>query len=308
MVEEKHRGRKGALRESEHCFTPYTCPYLGHCTRHAPSFEHGIDELPRLSAAKRGELSGLGISEIRDIPPDFPMSSIQHVVRRAVANKGDLVRGDLQASLARLEEPVRHLDFETFAPAVPRFIGTRPYGSIPFLFSVHTERVGTRNHEDYLHGGTDDPRPMLAERLIQALGTRGSICVYSRFEHQVIRGLIHAVPCRAEALHAVLRRLVDLHAVIRRHYYHPAFRGSFSLKSVLPALTDTDYDDLSITDGQLASVRYMRALATDDEAERQTIFEDLRAYCARDTIATVEVLAAIRRRASMPQAESDQQE
>ena len=302
------RAEPPAIPPGEHCFAPYTCPYLGHCTRHAPRFEHGIDELPRLSAAKRDELVGLGISEIRDIPPEFPMSYMQHVVRRAVAENRDLVRGDLEASLARLEEPVRHLDFETFAPAVPRFVGTRPYASIPFLFSVHTEGVGTHHHEDYLHEGTDDPRPMLAERLIQALGTRGSICVYSRFEHKVIRGLIHALPSRAEALHAILRRLVDLHAVIRRHYYHPAFRGSYSLKSVLPALTDTDYDDLSITDGQLASVRYMRALATDDEAERQTIFEDLRAYCARDTMATVDVLAAIRRRASMPQAESDQQE
>ena len=77
---------------------------------------------------------------------------------------------------------------------------------------------------------------------------------------------------------------------------------------MLPALTDTDYDDLSIAGGQLASVRYMKALATDDEAERRTIFEDLRAYCARDTMATVEVLAAIRRRASLRQAESCQQE
>jgi len=302
------RAEPPTIAPGKHCFTPYTCPYLGHCTRHAPSVEHGIDELPRLSAAKRDELVGLGISEIRDIPPDFPMSFQQHIVRRAVAQNADLVRGDLEASLGRIEEPVRHLDFETFAPAIPRFVGNRPYSSIPFLFSVHTEGLATPEHEDYLHEGTDDPRPRLAERLIQALGTQGSICVYSRFEHQVIRGLIHALPRRAEALQRILRRLVDLHAVIRRHYYHPAFRGSFSLKSVLPALTDTAYDDLSITDGQLASVRYMRALATDDGAERQTIFEDLRAYCARDTMATVEVLAAIRRRASLPRAESDQQE
>ena len=298
------RAEGPAITPGDHCQTPYTCPYLAHCNRDAPRFEHGLRELPRLSAAKRDELVGLGISEIRDIPPDFPMSFTQHIVRRAVAKSGDLVRGDLEASLGRLEAPVRHLDFETFAPAIPRFVGTRPYGSIPFLFSVHTEGVGTPQHEDYLHEGADDPRPRLAERLIQALGTHGSICVYSKFEYQVIRGLIQALPGRAEALQRILGRLVDLHAVIRRHYYHPAFRGSFSLKSVLPALTDTDYDDLSIADGQLASVRYMKALATDDEAERRTVFEDLRAYCARDTMATVEVLAAIRRRASARRAES----
>ena len=144
--------------------------------------------------------------------------------------------------------------------------------------------------------------------MIEALGTRGSICVYSRFEHQAVRGLIHALPRKAEALQRIQRRLVDLHAIIRRHYYHPRVSRLVSLKSVLPALTDTDYYDLSITDGQLASVRYMRALVTDDEAERRTIFEDLRAYCARDTMATVEVLAAIRRRASQPPADSYRQD
>ena len=210
------------------------------------------------------------------------------------------MKGDLKASLARLEEPVRHLDFETCAPAVPRFVGTRPYASIPFLFSVHKEGLGTPEHQDYLHEGTNDPRPMLAERLIEAVGPRGSICVYSKFEHRVIRGLMRAVPRREAALRRILHRLVDLYAIIRRHYYHPAFRGSFSLKRVLPALADTDYDDLSIADGQLASVRYMKALATHDEIERRTIFEDLRAYCARDTMATVEVLAAIRTRARRP--------
>ena len=294
------RAEPPAITPGEHCYTPYTCPYLPHCTRHAPRFEHGIDELPRLAAAKRDELVGLGIDEIRDIPADFPMSSLQHIIRRAVATNRDIVSGDLAATLARLEEPIHHLDFETFAPAIPRFVGTRPYASIPFLFSIHTEGVGTTHHEDYLHDGANDPRPMLAERLLQALGTRGSICVYSKFEHRVIRALMRAVPRREAALRRILQRLVDLYAIIRRHYYHPAFRGSLSLKSVLPALADTDYDDLSIADGQLASVRYMKALATDDEIERRTIFEDLRAYCARDTMATVEVLAAIRTRARRP--------
>ena len=110
------RAEPPAIAPGEHCHRPYTCPYLTHCPRDASRFEHGIDELPRLSAARRDELVGLGIGEIRNIPPDFPTSYTQHVVRRAVAGNRDLVRGDFKASLARLEEPVRHLDFETLHP------------------------------------------------------------------------------------------------------------------------------------------------------------------------------------------------
>ena len=196
---------------------------------------------------------------------------------------------------ARLAPPVRHLDFETFAPAIPRFAGTRPYDPIPFLFSVHTERVGSPPlHVDYLHERDDDPRPELAERLIGALWHEGAICTYSGYERQVLRALAEALPGRAEALRAIEARLFDLLPVVRNGYYHPGFRGSFSLKRVLPVLVpDMGYDDLPIADGQTAAVRYASALAHPDPRERQRTFADLRAYCARDTLAMVRLREAL---------------
>ena len=68
------------------------------------------------------------------------------------------------------------------------------------------------------------------------------------------------------------------------------FRGSFSIKNVAP---DIGYDDLAVTDGNLAAARYQRALASDDGAQRQQTFADLRAYCERDTLATVELRKAL---------------
>ena len=283
------------IEPGDHCHRPYPCPYFAHCTGNAPRLDHGLDELPRLAAGKRAELDALGVREVRDIPSEFPMSFKQHLVRRAVASDADIVRGDLAGSLAEIRPPVRHLDFETFAPAIPRFPDTGPYEGIPFLFSVHTERDGGQtDHADYLHESADDPRPILAERLLHALESDGSICVYSRFEARMIRSLARALPRRAVELQRLLPRLVDLHRIVRRHYYHPGFRGSLSLKAVLPTMTDTHYDDLAIADGRLASVRYMEALRTSDEVVRREIFADLRAYCRRDTAATRALLAALR--------------
>ena len=284
------------IAPGDHCFTPYPCPYHAHCTCDHVSPEHGIDELPWLSAERRVELQSVGIEKVRDIPTDFPLTRMQRIVRRAVREGRPLLHGDLPSALAEVTLPVRHLDFETFAPAIPRFAGTRPYDAIPFLFSVHSERTGSPPaHEDYLHEHDNDPRPRLVERLIEALGHEGTICTYSGYERQVLRALAAALPEQAEALDAIESRLFDLLPVVRNAYYHPDFRGSFSIKNVLPALVPgMSYDDLAVVEGQTAAVRYALALASTDHHERHRAFDDLRAYCARDTLAMVKLRDALK--------------
>ena len=53
------------------------------------------------------------------------------------------------------------------------------------------------------------------------------------------------------------------------------------------------YGDLEIPDGQTASLRYMEALATTDGPQRQRTFNALRAYCARDTLAVMQLRRAL---------------
>ena len=160
---------------------------------------------------------------------------------------------------------------------------------------MHIEHVRSpTEHVDYLHDHDDDPRPRLGERLIAALGHEGTICTYSGYERRVLRALGEAMPQLADALGAIKSRLFDLLPVVRNGYYHPRFRGSFSIKSVLPVLVpELGYDDLEIADGQMAAVRYALALSSTDRQERRHIFTDLRAYCARDTLAMVRLRAVL---------------
>ena len=278
-----------------HCFTPYHCPYYGHCTRDFVWPDHGVGELPSLHPNRRAQLEEAGIEEVRDIPAEFPLTSLQRIVRRAVREQRAIVHGNISAALARLTPPVRYLDFETFAPAIPRFAGTSPYDALPFLFSVHTEHPGVPlEHTDYLHDRDDDPRPHIADRLIAAVGTEGSICSYSHYERTVLKELAAAVPERADELAAVSGRLFDLLPVVRNTYYHPEFHGSFSIKNVLPVLVPgMDYDDLDIPDGRTASAQYMQALRSAEQQERQQTFDSLRAYCERDTLAMVRLRQAL---------------
>ena len=281
----------------EHCFDPYDCPYYTNCSLDVEFPERPVNEIPNLSPTRREELAAANIIEVHEIPEDFPLSKRQHDFRRAILEDRVIVHHRPLGAVDSIEEPIRHLDFETFAPAIPRFKGTSPFDAIPFLFSVHTENKGRRpTHTDYLHTGADDPRPKLADELIRVVGDSGAICTYGPYEQRILSALIEAVPKRAKKLRAISDRLFDMLKVVRSGYYHPDFHGSFSLKSVFPVLCpDSGYDDLDIADGQFAAVQYVNALETEDTELRDQIFRQLRDYCERDTLATLKVRQALSR-------------
>ena len=281
----------------DHCFHPYDCPYYTHCSYGVEFPEYPIGELPNLSRKRREELDAENIIKVHEIPEDFPLSERQQIIRRAILEERVIVNHEVLGAVDSIERPIRHLDFETFAPAIPRFKGTSPFDAIPFLFSVHTEREGqTPSHTDYLHESKDDPRLKIADALIEAVGDSGTICTYGAYEQRILADLIKAIPKREKKLRAISDRLFDMLKVIRSAYYHPDLHGSFSLKSVFPVLCpDSGYDDLDIADGQFAAVQYMNAIDSEDSKRRKQIFSQLREYCERDTLATFKVRQALSR-------------
>jgi predicted RecB family nuclease len=141
-----------------------------------------------------------------------------------------------------------------------------------------------------------DPREELTLRLLESLGREGSICVYSDYERSVIGRLAEALPSLRQELQQLLSRLWDLFDVVKDHYYHPAFKGSYSIKSVLPAVVPAlGYGDLEIRDGEIAARAYHRMLFDEaDWVEKARLREALLKYCARDTLAMVELRKALR--------------
>ena len=166
---------------------------------------------------------------------------------------------------------------------------TRRYPSSGLI--TYFMRDGTLEHREYLCEEDKDPREEFASTLIEGLGENGTIFIYTTYEKGVLNGVIEHLPQYQEQLLAIIDRFKDLHATIRRCFYHPDFQGSFSLKSVLPAiLPDMSYETLSIQEGSQASVEYFRMLdpATSSE-EREKIKKDLLDYCGHDTLAMVRI-------------------
>jgi hypothetical protein len=188
--------------------------------------------------------------------------------------------------------PLHFLDFETVAPAIPRYPHTKPFQTVPFQWSDYLlHREGSLEHREYLCGEDKDPREEFARTLLDALGEKGTIFIYTAYEKDVVASLAEHLPQYRGKLLVLQTRFKDLYAAIRRYFYHPDFHGSFSLKSVLPALVPAmKYESLSIQEGSMASLGYLRMLdlSTPSE-EKERIREDLLTYCGHDTLGMVKI-------------------
>ena len=278
-----------------HCTRPYRCPFYSHC--HQQVTDRPVAELPGARREFLDELKQSGIDDIRLIPSDHPkLNVLQQRVRDCVVNDRVFVGPGLLTKLGEVNFPVSFLDFETFNPALPTYVGTRPYQAIPFQWSLHIKhRSGYLRHESFLWTKNNDPRSTLVERLLDAIPSEGTIVAYSNYEQTVMKQLATEFPAFEDALLGLCDRTFDLLKLVREEYYHPQFHGSFSIKSVLPVLVpEMGYQDLEIQQGLVAALDFGRMVAGDTPVEEHGKIKDaLLAYCQRDTEAMVRVFDAL---------------
>jgi len=183
-------------------------------------------------------------------------------------------------------------------PAIPRFAGMRPYDLIPFQWSVHLQRQpdAAPEHVEYLATDKSDPRPAFISALCDALGDRGSVVVYhQQFESQRLSDLASWLPQFSGRIKKIQQRLWDLLPIIRDHIYHPAFGGSFSLKSVLPALVpEMTYEGMEVAEGRAAGLAWESLVSgTVDGIDRDRIRKALLDYCGQDTLGMIKLVETL---------------
>ncbi len=282
------------ITPSKHCNRPYGCEFWEYCMDGMP--DHWVIQLSGIGQNKFDELEGMGIYDIREIPDGFSLTALQERIRKCVVNDKAYIARELKDELEDVEFPVHFLDFETLALAIPRYAGTRPYQGIPFQWSDHIlHENGKIEHREYLCEEVKDPREEFILTLLDVLGSKGSIVTYTDYEKRIIEALAEVHPEHRKPLLATLDRLMDLYKIIRNNYYHPEFHGSFSLKSVLPAIIpEMSYDSLTVQEGQEAGIEYMRMIDPSTPAEeKEKIKKDLLKYCGHDTLAMVRIREAL---------------
>ncbi|MDS4020134.1 MAG: DUF2779 domain-containing protein [Candidatus Competibacter sp.] len=285
-------GVEPAIAIGSQCHSPYECPFQSHCgAGQPPQPDYPLGCLPRLSGQRWQGLMDQGITDVRHIPTDYPLTAKQARVARVIRS-GVAERDPVAATLLNgLAYPRYYLDFESLQVAVPLWVGTQPYQQLVVQWSCHVETApGQLTQHAFLAEGGDDPRRAFAEALVETVGDAGPVFVYNRsFEVGRLRELAQSYPDLAPALAALIARVIDLKPLTERYYCHPAMKGSGSLKAVLPTIApELDYGALAIGGGDAASGAWRELYHPDTSADRRA---ELRAalaeYCQRDTLALV---------------------
>ena len=253
---------------------------------------HTVLELPNLHQTKFKRLSEDNIVDLRELPGDLELSERQRVARDSALSGKPFFGDNFRKSLDSIDWPCYYLDFETVMTALPLYEGQGCHQQVLTQFSLHHRDAidGETHHQEFLADADKECARELAEALIDALGNRGSIVVYGSFESTRIKSLRERFPDLNSPLEAILNRLVDLLGIIRANVYHPEFRGSFSVKSVLPALVDLSYEDLAVADGDTAITMFARMARGEIPAKQiEKVRHNLREYCKRDTFAMVQI-------------------
>ena len=286
---------------SEHCKKPYTCAFLDYC-----KYQHGVPQnaptvfdLYRMNFSKMLEHYHAGRITF-DALRGQKLNDKQQMQVECTLNKTEYINpAGIHEFLDKLTYPLYFLDFETIQDTVPQYDGTKPYQQITFQYSLHIKENANApyQHKEFLAPSDGkDPRRALAEQLCKDIPMDVCTLAYNKmFECGRIKELAELYPDLAVHLLNIRDHIVDLIDPFRAgDYYVPAMGGSFSIKSVLPALfpddPSLDYHNLSdLCQNGGDAMTIFPKIKDMPPAEAEAAREALLRYCELDTWAMVKV-------------------
>lgn len=291
-----------AIDISINCFAPYKCGFWKYCSQHLP--KPSVFDLYRLNKTKAFECYQQGVVTFEDYERTgwYFSDKINRQVEFNLHDKGVFADKDgIKAFLDTLSYPLYFLDFETMQPILPLYEGTHPYQQLPFQYSLHyiESEGGQLKHKEFLAVSGENPLRVIAESLVNDIPTDACTLAYNKaFECSRIKELAEMFPDLAPHLLNIRDNIKDLLDVFRDgYYYRKEIGGSFSIKSVLPAMfpgdPELDYHNLDeVHNGGEAMSIFPKI--KDMPPEQQTITRNnLLKYCELDTYAMVKIWQAL---------------
>jgi hypothetical protein len=277
-----------------HCNDPYQCGFWGYCWKNIPNYS--VFDIAGLKGEKKFDLYEHGYIKLEDVPENYPLSPAQRLqIESHIGKKSFVDKDNIKKFLSSINYPIYFMDFETFMPAIPMFNGTRPYQQIPFQYSLHFQKnqASKVEHHEFLADADGDPREPFLNKLLEDSKNPGIILVYNKaFEITRLKELMTDFPKYAKEIEARIGRVFDLMLPFQKKYYYtPEMLGSYSIKSVLPALVPKlSYEGMDIAEGGTASAAFESLYYEEDAFRTKEIRENLLKYCGMDTLAMVEIL------------------
>lgn len=279
----------------EHCSAAHDCPYWNYCSKHLP--EHNVFQLYRCNKKwdyyKRGLVS---FEDLKSLPSLNFLQSRQ--IDFALNDRGIYADKRLIAEfLNTLSYPLYFLDFETMQEIIPLFDGCRPYEQIPFQYSLHyiESENGELKHKEFLAVSGEDSRRPIAESLCENIPDNVCVLAYNKkFECGRLKELAAEFPDLKKHLLSIRENVKDLLDPFQKGaYYNKAMGGSFSIKSVLPAIFPDDpalnYHNLEEIHNGGEAMSIFPLIKDMPVEQQEKTRKNLLKYCELDTFAMVKV-------------------
>lgn len=276
------------------------CPYFKYCTQNLPEMNVFSLTGKGITFKKKVELYSQGIISYSDIlarKPKINQGRMNEVM--CAVNNTDLpVQMDkLKEFMEQFVYPINFLDFESYQNPIPEYDYQRPFIQIPFQYSLHVlYEDGRLEHKEFIAPVGTDARIGVRDHLMKDLDANdGTIVAYNAaFEKMIIRDLADITPLSYVKLMNYRKRFIDLMIPFSNQWiYKNSFKGSYSIKYVLPGLFPDDeelnYKNLDlIQNGSIAMTVYQNMKKYTKE-EQEQMFERLYKYCGLDTYALVKI-------------------
>jgi len=280
------------------CHSPYTCGFWKYCTKHIPI--PSVFDLYGTAFYKKLEYYNNGVITMEDLANTGhylgPKQNMQIV--HSITDLPDFINKDgVKNFLDKLTFPLYFLDFETMQLPIPRYVGTKPYQQIPFQYSLHyiDSPNGKLRHKEFLAESGVDPRRAIAESLCKDIPENVCVLAYNKsFECGRIKELAENYPDLKNHLMNISINMMDLIDPFRYgHIYNRRMGGSFSIKSVLPALfpndPSLDYHNLEGVHNGGEAMSLFPKIKDMKPKDRKMARKNLLKYCELDTLAMVKI-------------------
>lgn len=288
----------------ENCQNPYQCGFWSYCTKHIDSpsvFDlYRMPYKKKLEHYRKGNVTYHELLMHGNITNEKQLRQMFHYISDQEAC---IDKDSIRDFMATLSYPIYFLDFETMQPIIPLYIGTKPYAQIPFQYSLHyiESEGGELKHKEFLAESGVDPRRTLAEKLCEDIPMNTCVTAYNKaFECTRLKELAEAFPDLAEHLLNIRDNIKDLLVPFQSGYYYiKAMGGSFSIKSVLPALfpddPELDYHNLEGVHNGGEAMSLFPKIKDLPPQEQEIARNNLLKYCELDTYAMVKVWEELKR-------------
>ena len=286
------------------------CLYRGRnaqCTTFAYSNpqvpEYSVHDINRIGASKKLFYDWIdrGIFTIDEIDNPEKLTGAKKAQYDAYVTGSPVIDYPaIKEALDSLVFPLQFFDYEGYSSAIPRFDGFGAYEQVPFQYSLHTlHEDGTLEHKEFLI--TEPTRNLtlpLIERMREDFDEHGTVISwYKSYESQRNSKLAELHPDHADFLNAMNDGMFDLYEIFsNNHYVDAKFKGSASIKRVLPVLVpELSYKELNVQKGDQAVERWEKMIdAGTSREEKGQIAKDLLEYCKLDTMAMVEIYRVLK--------------